>query len=152
MPNDSKAAGVSAPDLATVGAFLHALAARAERDRAFGRAVRELLVESGLLTQMPAAPSARQAQAGKERQAVTSLAGAPHPPPDPFALLRQVGEDGLRERLAALDVPALRQIVRAHYLDPARISARWTVRERLVELIMTQVRARGDHGKAFARV
>jgi hypothetical protein len=71
---------------------------------------------------------------------------------DPFALLRDRGEAHLRTHLAALDLPALRQIIRVHRLDPARISARWTNRERLVALIVDQVRARADHGKAFSRV
>ncbi|HEX9057661.1 MAG TPA: hypothetical protein VF818_09025, partial [Ktedonobacterales bacterium] len=71
---------------------------------------------------------------------------------DPFVLLREAGSDGARFRLAELDVAALRQIVRIHRLDPARISARWTNRERLIDLIVTQVRARADHGKSFAHI
>ncbi|HYM26651.1 MAG TPA: hypothetical protein VET66_00750 [Steroidobacteraceae bacterium] len=71
---------------------------------------------------------------------------------DPFALLRSGGEDGLRRALGVADVATLHRIVRTHRLDPARVSARWTARERLVELIVTQVRARASHGQAFARV
>ncbi len=74
------------------------------------------------------------------------------PIPDPFVLLRERGEIGLRAALEELELATLRQLVRAHHLDPARISARWTARDRVVTLIVTQVQARANHGKAFARV
>ena len=67
-------------------------------------------------------------------------------------MLRKDGEDGLRAQLAQLDVAALRQIVRAHRLDPARISARWTATDRVIALIVEQVRARANHGRAFERL
>jgi hypothetical protein len=67
-------------------------------------------------------------------------------------VLRVSGEVGLRATLDALELVTLRQIVRAHRLDPARISARWTVRERVIALIVDQVKARANHGKAFARI
>jgi len=66
--------------------------------------------------------------------------------------MRDQGEEGLRATLAALDLMALRQIVRTHRLDPARISARWTTRERVIALIIDQVRARLNHGRSFERV
>lgn len=72
--------------------------------------------------------------------------------PDPFAVMRAQGENGLRAALDALDLGALRQIVRAHRLDPARISARWANRERVIALIVDQTRARLNHGRAFERV
>ena len=166
--NASRGSSTAESDLAAVGAFLRALAERAERDPAFGRQIAALLDESGLLGgPHPPAPSPTK-RGGARRSslyATADAAGIPPrrgegtgerapatPLPDPFALLRDQGADGLRERLDTLDLAALRQIIRAHRLDPARISARWTTRERLVALIVDQVRARADHGKAFAHV
>ena len=74
------------------------------------------------------------------------------PPLDPFAVLRQSGEQGLREAVVALDLASLKAIVRAYRLDPARISARWTAPERIIELIVEQAMARLNHGRAFERV
>ncbi|HEY8322936.1 MAG TPA: hypothetical protein VIG77_00485 [Ktedonobacterales bacterium] len=63
----------------------------------------------------------------------------------------------VRQLLAAqfpqwADLPTLRAIVRERRLDPARISARWTARERVISLIVDQVKARANHGQAFRRV
>jgi hypothetical protein len=74
------------------------------------------------------------------------------PPLDLFAVLRQSGEQGLREALVALDTASLKAIVRVYRLDPARISARWTAPERVIELIVEQALARLNHGRAFERV
>jgi hypothetical protein len=71
---------------------------------------------------------------------------------DPFAVLRQLGEQGLQQALASLDLVSLKAIVRAYRLDPARISARWTAPERVIELIVEQAQARLNHGRAFERV
>ncbi|HEV7127077.1 MAG TPA: hypothetical protein VGN32_06525 [Ktedonobacterales bacterium] len=150
----------AAPDLAALSAFLHLLAQRVERDPVFGRQLSQLLVESGLLGRAPG-DTPRAGSAGSVR-ARTRARGAParaagaHDEeatlPDPFALLRAGGATGLRARLDTLDLSALRQLVRQYHLDPARISARWNNRERLTVLIFEQVRARADHGKAFAQV
>lgn len=141
-------------DPASVAAFLRDLAARVEADAAFGRQVAAALCESGLLAENAAEPSPQPGD-GRERRptgAPSAAAGTTAALPDPFAMWRARGEDGLRGALNALSLADLRRIVRAHRLDPARISARWAVRERLVELVISQVRARMDHGKAFSRV
>jgi len=69
-----------------------------------------------------------------------------------FEFQRQAGEQGLQEALASLDLASLKAIVRAYRLDPARISARWTAPERIIDLITEQARARLNHGRAFERV
>jgi hypothetical protein len=74
------------------------------------------------------------------------------PPLDPFVMLRESGEQGLQEALVSLDLASLKAIVRAYRLDPARISARWTAPERIIELIVEQATARLNHGRAFERV
>lgn len=139
-----------------VGAFLRALAARAEADVALAGQIAAALRESGLLPEGEAVSGSdtppvklrgrKTVVGGMERTATAEEA------PDPFVVLRERGEAGLRAALEALDLATLRQVVRAHRLDPARISARWTARERVVALIVDQVRARANHGKAFSRV
>lgn len=147
MPGD-KARAASA---AAIGAFLRALAERAEQDATFAQGVAAALEQSGLLAPAGARrhaprPAAKASESG-------SRDSAPRGDPlDPFATLRSAGEAGLRDALSALEIAVLHQIVRTHRLDPARISARWNTRERLIELIVTQVRARASHGQAFARI
>ena len=131
------------------GKLLRELADRAERDPAFGQQLAEAVRASGLLgTDQPAkkSPATRKKASAKRQPA------APGELPDPFQVFRQRGDDGLRAQLAQLDLAALRQIVRAHRLDPARISARWTATDRVIALIVEQVRARANHGRAFERI
>ncbi len=147
---------------AALVAFLRNLAARAEADTAFAAQLDTALRESGLLDrprtahatlESPAAPARKRSGSRPRtvtRDAWQQFAGSDLP--DPFALLRDRGEAGLRASLDALDLPALRALVRLHRLDPERIAARWTVRDRIIALYVTQVRARADHGKAFSRV
>ncbi len=99
------------------------------------------------------AGSTTKAESGETAQAVPRPAREVVAPPlDPFAVLRQSGEQGLQEALASLDLASLKAIVRAYRLDPARISARWTAPERIIELIVEQAQARLNHGRAFERV
>lgn len=136
-------------DLAeAAGKLLRELAERAERDPEFGAQVAAAVRASGLLdvAQAPEAPRAKSAATPKHARADADEM------PDPFHLFRQHGDAGLRSQLEQLDIAALRQIVRAHRLDPARTSARWTNRDRVVALIVGQVRARSNHGRAFERV
>lgn len=136
-----------------VVAFLRGLADQAERDESFAATLGRLLCDAGLLT-IEGIDPAQPPRAVKKRsaRAQASEAAREGSPLDPFAVMRVDGEGGLRSRLEALDIAALRQVVRAHRLDPARISARWTVRERVVSLIVDQTRARVNHGRAFTHV
>jgi hypothetical protein len=134
------------------GKLLRELADRAERDPAFGEQIAEAVRASGLLgaaqtAQKPPAPRKKSTASAKRQQPATT-----GELPDPFQVLRQHGEDGLHAELARLDLASLRQIVRAHRLDPARISARWTATDRVIALIVEQVRARANHGRAFERI
>jgi hypothetical protein len=133
-----------------VAAFLRGLAERVEQDAGFAAQIATLLRESGLLAmdlgRTPARAAARAPRTvGKPAQEQREI-------PNPFAVLRERGEAGLREVLASLELSELRQIVRTHRLDPARISARWTAHDRVVTLIVDQVRARANLGRAFERV
>jgi hypothetical protein len=139
-------------DAEAAARLLRELADRAERDPAFGIQLAEAVRSSGMLDttslQPPAAASPRKKPARGAKLPTDATAELP----DPFQVLRKDGEDGLRAQLARLDIAALRQIVRAHRLDPARISARWTAADRVITLIVEQVRARANHGRAFERL
>ena len=161
-PARSSGANKTAPaDAAAVAAFLRNLADRAEADPTFAAQLTQALGESGLLTPK-AAPATRARRARKDNPhgpgdanvlaATAAAAPAAAEPPDPFALLREGGVTGLRAHLAPLDIADLRAIVRSCRFDPARISARWKDRERVIELIVSQTQARANHGKAFAQV
>jgi hypothetical protein len=141
-----------------VSAWLRALAARAEADPSFATQMLAALRESGLAgaltSETPAASAPRPRGARTPRGAARPAAPTSEAQalPDPFALYRSQGVGGLRAALDALDLASLRAIVRERRLDPARISARWTTRERVITLIEEQVKARANHGHAFERV
>ncbi|HEX5546293.1 MAG TPA: hypothetical protein VFX24_02730 [Ktedonobacterales bacterium] len=139
-------------DAEAAARLLRELAERAERDPAFGIQLAEAVRSSGLLDTTPQQPSASASPRKKPASGAKRPTAATAGPPDPFQVLRKDGEDGLRAQLAQLDIAALRQIVRAHRLDPARISARWTATDRVIMLIVEQVRARANHGRAFERL
>jgi hypothetical protein len=157
MPHASRTRRSGAPDasadLAAVADFLRGLAQRTEQDPAFGQQIASALAEAGLV---PGGRPAKSSPRSARPRGATPRAGTPVPTDtadlDPYTLLREVGEEALRIRLDALTTPELHAVIRAHRLDPARISARWSTQPRLIELIVAQVRARADHGKAFSRV
>jgi hypothetical protein len=158
--SDDRRDDTTPQERAAVSAWLQALATRAERDPAFAAQMLAALRESGLMGALPGAVSASEPRGATARRLRTRSAprsaGAttsePPPPPDPFSVYRSQGEAGLRVMLDGLDIASLRVIVRERRLDPARISARWTTRERVIALIVDQVRARANHGHAFERV
>lgn len=148
-----------APDLAqAVCMFLHLLASGAEADERLARLLAPLVEASGLsLAALASATTTKTTRATTQPGAATGRARltstrATPPAFDPYGILRETGEQGLRSSLAALDVQQLRVIVRAYRLDPARISARWAASERLFDLIVEQVRARSNLGRAFERI
>ena len=105
-----------------------------------------------LATRLMAGPAMKTESSETAQAAPRPAREVVAPPLDPFAVLRKSGEQGLREALASLDLASLKAIVRAYRLDPARISARWTASERIIELIVEQAMARLNHGRAFERV
>jgi hypothetical protein len=108
--------------------------------------------DPALAARLMAGPAAKT-ESGRTAQTVPRPAREVVAPPlDPFAVLRQSGEQGLQEALASLDLASLKAIARAYRLDPARISARWTASERIIDLIVEQALARLNHGRAFERV
>jgi hypothetical protein len=148
--NDLNSSSLSQDPVAetkAVGSFLRSLASRVESDAALALQIQGALEESGLLE--------RREPAGgrKEKKAQVRNPAAPAATPlDPFRILREHGEKELREALETVGLDDLHAIVRTYRLDPARISSRWTRRERIVELIVTQVIAQASYGRAFSRV
>lgn len=67
---------------------------------------------------------------------------------DPFTLIA-AGEQILRERLSALSVEQLKDIVSEHALDSARLALKWKTPDRLIDLIVTTVRSRLAKGDPF---
>lgn len=139
-------------DAEAAARLLRELAERAERDPAFGIQLAEAVRSSGLLDTPSPQPSASASARKKPVNGTKRPAATASSLPDPFQVLRQNGENALRDQLARLDIASLRQIVRAHRLDPARISARWTATDRVITLIVDQVRARANLGRAFERL
>lgn len=150
----------SVPHLPVVADLLRAVASSIERDPTLARSLLGDQPESGAATTDAGETETRSGPAGKTSRSSTTpgtkrlarSAQAPVPALDPFAILREHGESGLRTQLYALDAEGLHALVRTHRLDPARIASRWTNRERLIELIVEQVRARAGLGRAFERV
>ncbi|MBI3329015.1 MAG: hypothetical protein HYZ81_20210 [Nitrospinae bacterium] len=69
---------------------------------------------------------------------------------DPFAAFTE-GEGILRQRLSALDIDQLKDIVSEHAMDSARLALKWRTHGRLVDLIVSTVKARLEKGDAFRR-
>lgn len=60
---------------------------------------------------------------------------------NPVDALDSGGEEALRAHLAALDLTALRALIRTHDYDPEREAARWRSAPRFVELIVAKAKA-----------
>jgi hypothetical protein len=71
------------------------------------------------------------------------------PSMDPFAILREQGAKGLRDRLNGESIETLRATVRSYVLDPSRRSHKWTNKDKLVELIVARVSGESERGKVF---
>ncbi len=142
-------------ETARVAAFFRALSERAEHDPQLAASLAASLEESGLLALadgMSAEKKKRAARKARERRDASAERDARPVALDPFTLWRAQGEEALRCALEGLELQELRAVVRAHRLDPARVSSRWTARDRVIALILEQVKARLNHGRAFERV
>lgn len=71
-------------------------------------------------------------------------------PFDPFVVMGE-GEGALRQRLEALDLEQLKDIVAEHAMDSTKLAAKWRTPERLVALIVDTVRSRSSKGAVFRR-
>jgi hypothetical protein len=140
-----------------ISAFLRSVADWADRDPELARRVAAALRSAGVVVEAAAdrelpARSRMRASAGRAQTAQRATVTATESPLDPFAIVRRDGEQALRAALDGLDLASLRRVVRAYHLDPNRVASRWSARERVITLIVEQVRARARLGSAFERV
>ena len=68
---------------------------------------------------------------------------------DIYQIFAEGGEEALRQKLEALDLTALKGIIRLHGFDPGKLAEKWRKRDRLLKLIVDRVSARRDKGKVF---
>lgn len=76
---------------------------------------------------------------------------APAPPPD-LDIMRIFFTEGagqLHRRLETLELKELKAVIGAHGLDPSGLARNWRKPEKLIELIMQRVEARGRKGEVF---
>jgi hypothetical protein len=59
------------------------------------------------------------------------------------------GESGLRDRLTALNLEQLRDIVAEHGMDHDRLAMKWKDSERVMERVIDRVTSRASKGSAF---
>jgi hypothetical protein len=72
-------------------------------------------------------------------------------PWDPYIVFAEFGEAGLRERLIALDLEQLRNIIAEHGMDTDRLAMKWRRPERVVNRIVDRVVERTAKGDGFRR-
>lgn len=68
---------------------------------------------------------------------------------DPFSTYKEIGADGLRDRLGQLDLEQLRDIVAEHGMDHDRLAMKWKRSDRVVDRIVDKVVSRTAKGSAF---
>jgi hypothetical protein len=126
--------GTRGEDLAgALARLLNVVADEAVHSRRFAAALRDAItVPSASDTDQPRRP---------HRRASGVL--------DPFTVFGEVGVDGLRTRLAELDLEQLRDIVAEHGMDNDRLAMKWKDPNRVIDRIVERVAARLAKGSAF---
>ncbi|WP_420752616.1 hypothetical protein [Rhodococcus sp. O3] len=84
-----------------------------------------------------------------ERKSVARRGKRSPGPFDPFAAYRTDGEDGLRARLAPLELEQLKDIVAEHNMDYDRLAMRWRTASKLHDRIVERVKASSTKGDVF---
>jgi hypothetical protein len=97
-----------------------------------------------------AADAESTSEASGRRKSRPGRAGRRNPGPlDPFSVYADVGEAGLRQVLAPLDLEQLRDIVAQHGMDHDRLAMKWKAMDRVIERIIERVEAVSSKGFAF---
>lgn len=135
----------------TLLALIRVVADEASRTPRFAKALTEALNVSG--AQAPAAPTApAPARPATSTPATKAPARRSKRAPgvlDPFAVYRDHGEAGLRERLVPLGVDQLKDIIAEHAMDYDKLAMRWRTPAKLHDRIVERVRALTTKGDAF---
>ena len=75
---------------------------------------------------------------------------APTPPAlDVFQVFFAEGAAQLRRRLEMLELKDLKSLISRHGLDPSGLARNWRKQEKLIELIVQRMEARGRKGEVF---
>lgn len=123
----------------TLGAFTKAVLYEAERNLEFRQRLEQVF------GQVTTAQSS-------ERRVVTNQPkkGGRRTPAlfDPVEVVRG-GESGLRERLNALDLERLRDVVAQFGMDPGKLVMKWKDRNRVIDRIVEVSLSRSTKGDAF---
>ena len=120
---------------ATLARFFTTIAAEAARGPRFSNALARALSE----VKVQAGTSTRPKRANRRNPG----------PFDPFVVYAEGQEAALRDRLAALDLEQLRDIVAEHGMDNDRLAMKWKDPERVIDRIVERVAARASKGSAF---
>lgn len=68
---------------------------------------------------------------------------------DPYGVLAEAGEDGLRSKLGDLTIEQLKDIIAQHGMDRDRLAMKWKDDGRLIERIVETAVSRATKGDAF---
>jgi len=66
-----------------------------------------------------------------------------------FEVFAKGGEEALRQKLEAIEMGNLKQIISQHGFVPSKLAGRWRTKEPLINLIVERVTARSDKGRVF---
>lgn len=98
----------------------------------------------------PASPQSAPMPAKSAAKKPAARRGKRSPGPfDPFAVYQADGEEGLRARLAPLELEQLKDIVAEHNMDYDRLAMRWRTASKLHDRIVERVKAAWTKGDAF---
>lgn len=127
------------PDLAlALTGLVSAVSAEAARNKRLATALSDAL-----------GPQRMEEKVGAPRAAPTRRTRRSAGPWDPFSVYAEHGEQTLRDRLSALDLEQLRDILAEHGMDTDRLAMKWRDTGRVVNRIVERVMDRAAKGDAF---
>lgn len=152
---DTKQLAAANDDLTAVLANLAAaVAEEASCNAGFRARLREVLAAPRPVNGVAAADGVaamadRQVSAGGVAKAPSRRGRRAPGPWDPYAVYAEVGEQGLTERLSALELEQLRDIVAEHGMNHDGKAMRWKALDRVIGRIVERVVDRAGKGDAF---
>ena len=131
------------PGLAsTLMSMVGVIADEAARTPRFARALADVFpADSGRASETIAPPRSSGSTPRRGKRSPGAL--------DPFAVYREVGESGLRDRLCELDIDQLKDIIAEHGMDYDKLAMRWRTAKKLQDRVVAQVLARECKGDVF---
>lgn len=139
---------LNAADPDTAGglvALVRVIADEAARTPRFAKALATVLAPDGVRSETAAArvpattPKKAPVRRGKRAPGLF----------DPFTAYREGGETGLRDKLDALDVEPLKDIIAEHSMDYDKLAMRWRTASKLRDRIVERVKALTTKGDVF---